>query len=88
MFWLLVFDKWGDVSLTVVGHGTPERPFQPSDSDVERSDPDPVLPSNDGSSSVECELESDHLSMSRSCHENMCLTSRKNGVSGSVSEGI
>ena len=66
MFRLLVLEKMGEVSLTLVGHGTPERPFQPSDSEVDRSDPDPVLPSKDGSPSVEWELESDWLSITRS----------------------
>ncbi len=55
----MILDKSGEVLLIVVGQGRPERPFQPSDSDVERSDPEPVLRSNGESPSVESELESD-----------------------------
>lgn len=85
--WLFVLDRIGEVLLTEVGQGSPERPFQPSDSDVDRSDPEPVLPSNGVSPSVECELESIACELEiqtlRESH-----TCRKHSVSGSVCESI
>jgi hypothetical protein len=79
----------GEVLLTVVGQGSPERPFQPSDSDVDRSDPDPVLPSNGGSPSVECGLWSSWLLTRMSLdYEEERRTCRKRGIPGTISKSI